>query len=86
MRELAQLVDRERDFGERAVERETGALRRGRAEFVLCVTQRQPDRDEPLLGSVVEVALEPPALLVAGRDDSGPRGLDLGELATQSDA
>jgi hypothetical protein len=52
---------------------------------VLCVTQRQPDRDEPLLGSVVEVALQPPALLVAGRNDSGPRGLDLGELATQSD-
>ena len=42
----------------RAVERETGALRRGRAEFVLCVTQRQPDRDEPLLGAVVEVALD----------------------------
>ena len=86
MRELAQLVDRDRDLGERAVERVAGALRRGRAELVLCVTQRQPDRDEPLLGAVVEVALDPPALLVAGRDDPRPRGLDLGELAAQLDA
>ena len=85
VRELAQFVDRERHFGERAVERDTGALGRGRAELVLCVTQRQPDRDEPLLGSVVEIALQPPSLLVAGRDDSEPRGLDLGKLTTQSD-
>ena len=52
---------------------------------MLCVTQRKPDRDEPLLGSVVEIALQPPSLLVAGRDDSEPRGLDLGKLTTQSD-
>ena len=36
--------------------------------------------DELLLGAVVEVALEPLALLVAGGDDPGPRRLDLGQL------
>ena len=36
-------------------------------------------RDEPLLRAVVEVALEPPALGVAGRDDALARGLQLVE-------
>ena len=30
-----------------------------------------PEREEPLLGAVVEVALESPPLLVAGADDPG---------------
>ena len=52
---------------------------------MLGVAQRQSDRDEPLLGAVVEVALDPAALLVAGRDDPRARGLDLLELAAQLD-
>jgi hypothetical protein len=36
---------------------------------VLGVAEREPDRDEPLLGAVVEIALDPAALDVAGRDD-----------------
>ena len=48
--------------------------------------QREPDRDEPLLGTVVQVPLEPSPLLVARRDDPRPRGLDLVELAPQRDA
>ncbi len=86
MRELAQLVDRERDLGERTVERVTGALWRRRAELVLGVAQREPDRDESLLGAIVKVALDPAALGVAGGDDPGPRSLDLGQLAADLDA
>ena len=50
------------------------------------MAQGEPDRDEPLLGAVVEVALDPPSLLVRGRDDPRPRGLHLRELAAQLDA
>jgi hypothetical protein len=53
---------------------------------MLRVAERQSDRYEPRLGAVVEVALEPAALLVAGRDDPGTRCLDLVELAAQLDA
>ena len=57
-----------------------------RPELVLRVAQREPDRDQPLLRAVVQVALDPPALGVAGGDDPRPRRLDLGELAAQLDA
>ena len=33
--------------------------------------QAHAEREEPLLGAVVEVALESPPLLVAGADDPG---------------
>ena len=36
--------------------------------------QHQRERDEPLLRAVVQVALEPPALLVAGLDEPRARG------------
>ena len=42
--------------------------------------QREREPDEPLLGAVVEVALEPPALGVAGLDDAGARRAQLLEL------
>ena len=42
--------------------------------------QRERERDETLLRAVVEVALEPPSLFVAGRDDACARGLELGLL------
>ena len=83
-RQLAQLVDRHGDLGDRAVERRARALRRG-GELVLRVAQRETDRHEPLLGAVVEVALDAPTLLVGGRHDPRPRRLDLGQLATQLD-
>ena len=41
--------------------------------------QLQRDRDQALLRAVVQVALEPPALGVAGRDDPLARGLQLGQ-------
>ena len=40
-------------------------------------TEQQRRRHEPLLGAVVQVALEPPPLLVAGSDDAGARRLQV---------
>ena len=45
--------------------------------------EREPDPEQALLGAVVEVALEPPSLVVAGLDDAGAGGADLGELGAQ---
>ena len=39
--------------------------------------ERQRDRDEPLLRAIVQVALEPPSLLVGGLHDPRPRAADL---------
>ncbi len=52
---------------------------RGRvvADAVLQQPQLQRDPDEPLLRAVVQVALQPPALGVAGRDDPLARRLQL---------
>ena len=50
------------------------------------MAEGEPDRDEPLLGAVVEIALDPAALVVAGGDYPRTRGLDLGQLASQLDA
>ena len=52
---------------------------------MLGMAQRQADRDEALLGAVVQVTLDPPPLLVAGLDDPSPGCLHLGELAAQLD-
>ena len=52
-----------------------------RRQLSLDVTQGQADRDEALLCPVVEVALEPPSLLIPGSHDPRPRLLDLGEPA-----
>jgi hypothetical protein len=38
----------------------------------------QPERDEALLNTVVQVTLEPPPGLVRGGDDPGPRRRQLG--------
>ena len=45
------------------------------APSLLCGPHRDRGRHESLLRAVVEVALELPALLVAGSDDAGARGL-----------
>ena len=76
--ELAQLLDRPRQLGDRGVERRR--LRAGRRELSLEVAQPEPDRHEPLLRPIVKVTLQPAALLVSGRDDAGSRFLDLGKL------
>ena len=45
----------------------------------------QPDRDQPLLGAVVEVAGQAAALLVGDGDDPGPGGVQLLQPAAQLD-
>ena len=70
-RELAQLLQRRRQL----------LLRRGEQARLVGVGREvhgeEPEldreRDEPLLGAVVQVALEPPALGVAGADDARAR-------------
>ena len=45
--------------------------------------EREPEREQALLGAVVEVAFEPAPLLVAGADDPLAGGAQLGELGAQ---
>ena len=49
------------------------------------MAQVEADRDELLLGTVVEVALEPATLVDRRADDPAPRPLDLGELPPHLD-
>jgi hypothetical protein len=46
----------------------------------LVLEQRELERDEPLLGTVVQVALDPPAGLVRGGDEARPGGGELREI------
>ena len=66
--ELADLLERELQLGLGGVEQLGDHLRDG-AEAIADQVQMQGDGDEPLLRSVVEVALDPAALGVPGRDD-----------------
>ena len=54
-----------------------------RSELAACELERQPEREQALLCAVVEVALEPAALLVAGADDPFAGGAQLGQLGAQ---
>ena len=71
-RELAQLLERERQLLRRAREHLGGASRIG-LDSRLRHPQRQGERDEPLLRAVVEVPLEAPALGRLGLDDARAR-------------
>ena len=69
-REVAQLLHRELGLLARL-----GDQARGRAAGSLCQArlgeaEREGDGDQPLLGAVVQVALDAPALLVGGGDDA----------------
>ena len=78
--ELSQLLQR---LGE-LVDGRADQLLRERwvfADAALDHPQLQRDRDESLLRAVVQVALEPAPLCVAGGDDALARGAQLGELA-----
>ena len=75
-RELAQLLEREGELLARAGE-DLGRRRRVGVELRLREAQRERERDEPLLRAVVEVALELPARVVAGRDDPRARRPEL---------
>ena len=69
-RELAQLGERHRELLADLVD---GAREPAVAEPRLEHPQVQRERDELLLGAVVEVALDPPARVVGGLDDPQPR-------------
>ena len=81
-RELAQLGERERELLLGAVEQLVGPVG-VLVQLALGEPQRQRERDEPLLGAVVQVALQPPALLRAGLDDPGARGAQLLDAGAQ---
>jgi hypothetical protein len=73
--QVAHLADRVAQLGRGLVDQRRGALRR-RA----CLFESHRQCDESLLGPVVEVALDPSALLVRGLGEACPRGPDLLEL------
>ena len=83
--DLPEVGDRRSDLRDDLIER-----RRENSRFAGQAQLETPDlhaeRDEALLRPVVEVALEPTALLVAGLDDACARSLDLGELDPYLDA
>ena len=79
-----QVGDRRRDLVDGGVERGREDLRLA-GQRALQPPQHDAERDEPLLRAVVQVALEPAALGVAGLRDPRARRLDLGELQPQLD-
>ena len=81
-RERAELLERAADLGVRLAEElvDRGVSSSDPAAGEL---EREPDPEQPLLGAVVEVALEPPPLGVSGLDDAGARGAHLGELGAE---
>jgi hypothetical protein len=79
----AELVQRARSFAPSALrEQHARAVRLG-AELRKRELECEPERQQSLLGAVVEVALESPTLLVARGDDACPRCAELDELRAQ---
>ena len=83
--ELPQLVDRIAQLGDRRVEGVVDFGRRTPVQGVLGVAEIQPDRHQPLLGTVVEVAGQSAAFLVGDRDDPRPGGVELLQPPPQLD-
>ena len=74
-RELAQLLERARSSSLARGHARLGG-RRVAVDVGLDQPQLHRDRDQPLLRAVVQVALEPPPLGVAGGDQPLPRGVE----------
>ena len=55
----------------------------GGLEFGAGKTQREREADQPLLGAVVQVALQPPAFVVTGGDDPCSGGAQVLQLGCQ---
>ena len=72
-RELAQLLEARGELLARRLEQRASAARDRPRARLRASRSCQRERDEPLLGAVVEVALEPAPLGVAGLDDAGAR-------------
>ena len=74
--ELAQLVNRDGELGGRSCDKRLGCCRVG-PDSRAKQAKLHSERDEPLLRTVVQVAFEPAALLIAGADDPRPRRAQL---------
>ena len=70
--ELAQLGDREPQLVDSVGEHLVQLGVEVATEALLCGPKLEGERDEPLLGAVVDVALDPATLVVAGGDDARP--------------
>ena len=79
----AQLLERDRDLlaGGFDLRLRLGIV----GELVGVHPELERERDQPLLGAVVEVALEPLALLLAGLDHARARALELLQLRLELD-
>ena len=75
-RKLAQFLERERELLPRAGEDARGRLGL-RTKLRLGEPERERQRDEPLLGTVVEIPLESPPLCVGSLDETGSRATHL---------
>ena len=82
--QLAQLVARQRRLLARLVEQRAGAVGL-LGQPALGHREHVAESDEALLGAVVEVAPDAPALLVGRLDDPHARGRDLGLAGAQRD-
>ena len=72
-RELAKLLERDAELLVRLGQELVGVVRVSLLQLRLREPQGDRHGDEPLLGAVVEISLEPPPLIVAGRTPGGPR-------------
>ena len=82
MRDLPQLGHGGAQLGHALVQ-ETVDVDRALVEVALRQPQCHPERDEPLLGPVVEVALQAAALALPDRHQLHPAGLDVAQRPSQ---
>ncbi|MEJ7721883.1 MAG: hypothetical protein WKF58_16290 [Ilumatobacteraceae bacterium] len=78
--EVAQLVDGFAEILHRLRQDRSDSRAGVAVQACLGQPQGQRDRDQALLRAVVQVALDAPALGIAGGDDPRPRRGDLGQL------
>jgi len=78
--QLPQLVDGQPQLMVGLIDQADESRARGRAELRAGESEREGKPDEPLLGAVVQVRLQPPPFGVSARDDPGLCGLQVLEL------
>ena len=81
--QLAELANGQPQFAVCLVDQAGEPRGGGRAGLGAGQAERQGERDELLLGAIVQVSLKPPPLGVAGRDDPGLCGSQVVELGPE---
>jgi hypothetical protein len=81
--ELTELLDRPAKLVDRGPQQVVDVSRRLGTQPPLPGAKLERKRDQSLLRAVVEIALDPPALLVTGGNDPGPRLLEEDELGAK---